>query len=145
MKRTKQTIFIILGSLMLVIGVIGIVLPVIPTTPFLILTMILYAKGSDRVRTWFMGTRIYQKHLLAYAKTRKMSSRTKRDALILVTILIGALIVLVEILVMRIILGIVLMGHYVVLLFHIKTLTKADIDRIGVDKDHLSVKGESHD
>ncbi len=130
---------------MLVIGVIGIVLPVIPTTPFLILTMIFYAKGSDRVRTWFMGTKIYQKHLHAYAETRKMSARTKRDALILVTILIGGLMVFVEILVMRIMLGIVLLGHYAVLLFHIKTLTEADIDQVKHAKDHPIVSGEFDD
>jgi uncharacterized protein len=123
MHRVKQSLLLVFGFISLGAGILGIALPVLPTTPFLILSLILFAKSSTRVADWFMSTRIYRKHLASYHATGKMMRRTKRDALVLVTLLIGTLIVLVDNLVMRIVLGIVLLAHYAVFLLHIGTIS----------------------
>ena len=59
-----KVLYIILGTISLILGVLGIFLPLLPTTPFLLLTAFLYMKGSTRCYNWLMN----QKHLGAYIK-----------------------------------------------------------------------------
>ncbi|MDD4921550.1 MAG: YbaN family protein [Bacteroidales bacterium] len=44
-----------LGSLSLILGIVGIFVPVLPTTPFLLLSAALYFKGSKKLYNWLMG------------------------------------------------------------------------------------------
>ncbi|PID36587.1 MAG: hypothetical protein CR993_04365 [Rhodobacterales bacterium] len=53
-RHAKRAIYYILGTLFLLVGVIGVVLPVLPTTPFLLLTAFFYAKASDRLHYWLI-------------------------------------------------------------------------------------------
>ena len=59
-----KTICIILGTVSLALGVLGIFLPLLPTTPFLLLTAALYFKGSPRLYQWLLN----QKHLGPYIR-----------------------------------------------------------------------------
>lgn len=70
-------IYILLGFLSLALGILGIFLPILPTTPFLLLTLFLFAKGSKRLETWFLNTSVYQKHLKSFNERRAMSKKTK--------------------------------------------------------------------
>ena len=64
----KQTdmkdLLILLGSISLALGVIGIFLPLLPTTPFLLLSATLYVRSSDKLYQWL----IHQKHLGTYIR-----------------------------------------------------------------------------
>lgn len=53
-----------LGTVSLALGVLGIFLPVLPTTPFLLLSATLYLRSSDRLYKWLMS----HKHLGQYIK-----------------------------------------------------------------------------
>ena len=57
-------LLIILGSISLILGVIGIFLPLLPTTPFLLLTAALYIRSSERLYLWL----IHQKYLGTYIR-----------------------------------------------------------------------------
>ena len=57
-------ILIVLGSISLVLGVIGIFLPLLPTTPFLLLAAALYVRSSEELYNWL----IHQKYLGTYIR-----------------------------------------------------------------------------
>ena len=59
-----KTLYIALGTLSLALGILGIFLPLLPTTPFLLLTAALYFKSSPRLYNWLLN----QKHLGPYIR-----------------------------------------------------------------------------
>ena len=59
-----KTIYIIIGTISLILGVMGIFLPLLPTTPFLLLTAALYFRASPRLYNWLLS----QKHLGPYIR-----------------------------------------------------------------------------
>lgn len=77
----KKYVLIGLGFLSLGLGIVGIVLPILPTTPFLLLASYCFAKGSNKFHTWFIGTKIYKNHLEDFVKTRAMTLRDKLSIL----------------------------------------------------------------
>ena len=76
-----KLLFIILGTIFLGIGVIGIVLPGIPGTPFLLLSSALYVRSSDRLYNWLINHPLLGRHIRAFREHRAMSRRSKIIAL----------------------------------------------------------------
>lgn len=62
-KNPLRILWLILGFTAIGIGAVGVVLPVLPTTPFLLLASFCLAKGSEKFHTWFTGTKTIQKSL----------------------------------------------------------------------------------
>ena len=78
MKRNPfRFLWLIAAFLSLALGAVGVVLPVLPTTPFLLVASFCFAKGSERFHRWFMGTRLYQNHLDSFVRDRAMTLKTK--------------------------------------------------------------------
>lgn len=84
----KKVFYIILGSLTLIFGIIGILLPILPTTPFLLLTVFFYSKGSNRIHQWFISTKIYKSKIELFAKEKTMYRRDKWILLLFVDIVL---------------------------------------------------------
>ena len=87
--RLKKTIYIITGCLCLGLGVIGIILPVLPTTPFLLVTAYCFARSSEKLNAWFKETKLYKNHLESFVKKEGMKVSTKASIIICVTLLMG--------------------------------------------------------
>ena len=80
--KIKNSIYVILAFVCLAIGSIGIVLPVLPTTPFLLLATALFAKGSTRFHKWFVSTNIYKDHIEEFIVTKSMTLKKKLTILL---------------------------------------------------------------
>lgn len=72
-----QHVFWILGWLAVGLGLIGVVLPVLPTVPFMILAAALFAKGSPRARTWLLDHAHFGPHIRRWEETGGISRRGK--------------------------------------------------------------------
>ncbi|MBM4764498.1 YbaN family protein [Bacillus sp. B15-48] len=89
-----KIIYIGLGFFFMGLGMIGIVLPVLPTTPFLLLALYFFVKGSKRFELWFRGTNVYKKYLEDFVRDRSMTLKQKlsinlfADAMILIPFII---------------------------------------------------------
>ena len=64
-------------------GIIGIFLPVLPTTPLLLLTAYCYYRGSKRMYAWLMHHRIFGKHIQNFRENRIIPRKVKICTLLL--------------------------------------------------------------
>ena len=65
------------GIICLVLGIIGIVLPVLPTTPFLLLAAACFSKSSKRVHNWLLNNRILGSYIRNYQEGKGMPLKVK--------------------------------------------------------------------
>lgn len=79
-----KIIYLLLGSFSLGLGTLGVILPILPTVPFLLLTAYFYSKSSDRFYQWFIHTKIYKRYLEDFIETRTMTRRSKWQLMIFV-------------------------------------------------------------
>ena len=70
-------IWIIAGFLSLGLGVLGVAVPILPTTPFVIVSVFCFAKGSKRLHQWLLSTKLYQNHVKRFNETRAMTLKSK--------------------------------------------------------------------
>ncbi len=115
-------IFIALGFLFCGIGAVGVVLPLLPTTPFLLLASFCFAKGSDRFNKWFKSTRLYKNNLESFEKTRSMTLKTKLCILIPVSIMLILAFFMMHNIYGRICIVLLIIVKYYYFIFRIKTV-----------------------
>jgi hypothetical protein len=114
-------VFITLGFVSISLGAVGAFLPVLPTTPFLLLGSYFLAKGSDRFSNWFKETSLYKNYLESFEKRRSMTLRSKILISIFSSSMIWLSVFMVEIIHVKLMLiAIDLFKHYY-FIFRIKT------------------------
>jgi uncharacterized protein len=73
----KKAMLIAAGSLALALGVIGIFLPLLPTTPFLILAASCYIRSSTRLYNWLLQHKILGRYIGSYMKYKAITLKAK--------------------------------------------------------------------
>lgn len=79
----KKTVYIILGSITLALGTIGIFLPILPTTPFLLLTAFFYLRSSEKLYQWLTKHRIFGAYIYSYVTYKAVPFKTKIGAIVI--------------------------------------------------------------
>lgn len=120
-----KVIWIVLGFIALTLGVIGIFVPMLPTTPLLLLTLACFTRGSTRVCNWFLATNIYKKHLQAFNETRALTRKAKIIILSIASCMLLLGFYFSRNLYARCVILLVIAIKYYVFLFKIKTIDES--------------------
>ena len=78
-----RLVFAGLGTLFLGVGLIGVVLPLLPTTPFMLLAAACYVRASSRFYNWLLNTRTFGPLIREWRQYRSIPWRTKMTAIAL--------------------------------------------------------------
>ena len=93
--------FAVIGTVALAIGVLGIVLPILPTTPFLLLAAACYARASTRLYGWLLGHSALGPIVARWRATRSLAPGVKARAIVIVIVTFSVSILLVDGLLVR--------------------------------------------
>lgn len=86
--KLKKGFYVVLGTLALAIGFIGIFLPVIPTTPLVLLAAACYMRGSERLHGWLLESKWFGETIRTYQSGQGLRKATKVKAIGLMWIVI---------------------------------------------------------
>lgn len=92
-SRTVRLLFIFLGTLLLLLGIAGAFLPVLPTTPFMLLAAGCYARASTRFYNWLLNDPTFGRTILEWRRHRSIPWRVKLTAILLMATTLGMSIV----------------------------------------------------
>lgn len=118
----RRYLLITIGSFFLSLGIIGIFLPLLPTTPFFLLAAACYARGSKRFYNWLLTNRWFGNYIKNYRERKGIPLKIKVLAISFLWLAIAySVIFVVHILLVRIILILIAIG-VTIHIFSIKTL-----------------------
>ena len=110
-KTWLRILLVIAGTVCVGLGIVGIFVPVLPTTPFLLLAAACYARGSQRFHSWFLNNKWFGSYIRNYLERKGITRRVKIITLSLLWITIGVSVaVAVETLALKLILIIIAIG-----------------------------------
>ncbi len=115
-KTSKQELIRVLlffaGTFSLVLGAIGVFLPILPTTPFLLLSAACYLRSSERMHNWLLNNKWFGKYIRNYQEGKGIPLKTKIFAMTILwaAILYSAFIAFNEVLIVQIVLLAIALG-----------------------------------
>jgi uncharacterized protein len=118
-----KVIYVTLGFFFLGLGILGVILPVLPTTPFLLLTVYFFAKGSKKFHDWFTQTKLYKKHLENFILNKTMTRKQKWTLMIFVDSIILISFLMVPLIWVRILLVLLIVFKYIYFQTQVKVVS----------------------
>lgn len=111
-QRVIRALLMVAGTICLALGAIGIFLPILPTTPFLLLSAACYMRSSERLHKWLINNRWFGEYIKNYQSGRGIPMKTKIIALsfLWVAILYSTFFVVDEILIAQVVLLLIATG-----------------------------------
>ena len=117
-----KLLYIVLGCIALGLGAFGTVLPVLPTTPLLLLAAFCFARSSEKLNQWFKNTKLYKDNLETFVRGQGMTKKAKMRIMLTVTIIMTiAFVAMKNTLIGRICLAVVWLCHVIAFVLFIKT------------------------
>lgn len=117
----KKILYMIVGCISLGLGIIGVILPILPTVPFVLLAAFCFARSSERLNGWFKNTKLYRENNIKNGMTKRVKIRMMCSVTLLMSI--GFIMMgLKGIVVGNIVLLIVWIFHMAYLTFGVKTV-----------------------
>ena len=139
MEKHKITklFWIVLGFIGFGIGTVGVVVPLLPSFPFYMLTLFAFAKSSDRLHKWFISTKLYKKNLESFVNKKGMTVKTKIRIMVCVTLVMGfGFLMMKNVPVGRIILAIVWVCHMIYFIFGVKNYSEEEkIEELEIEEE----------
>ncbi|OGF44422.1 MAG: hypothetical protein A2452_06070 [Candidatus Firestonebacteria bacterium RIFOXYC2_FULL_39_67] len=88
-KKAIKILLITAGTVSVGLGILGIFLPLLPTTPFLLLAAVCYSKGSERLYNWLLKNRYFGSYIKNYREKKGIPLRAKITAIVFLNITMG--------------------------------------------------------
>jgi hypothetical protein len=104
-RQPIRVALVVIGTVALGLGVIGIVVPVLPTTPFVLLAAACYARASTRLYARLLGQPTLGPIVTEWRRSRALPPGVRRRALVLVVLTFGASILAVDAVQLRVVLA----------------------------------------
>ena len=104
------------------LGIVGIVLPLLPTTPLLLLASVCFVRGSKKFEIWFKGTTLYKNHLEEFVRNRAMTMKKKMIILLSADCMIAIPFIIMDNIMIRIGLLLIVGYKYYYFFYKIKTI-----------------------
>lgn len=82
----KKILYIFIGCISLELGIIGVILPILPTVPFVLLAAFCFAKSSERLDSWFKNTKLYRENNIKNGMTKQVKIRIMCSVTLLMSI-----------------------------------------------------------
>jgi uncharacterized membrane protein YbaN (DUF454 family) len=88
-QKIVRTLWLVTGTVCVALGAIGIVLPILPTTPFLLAAAACYYKSSPRMHRWLLNNKWFGEYIRNYTEGKGLTRKTKVTALTVLWVTIG--------------------------------------------------------
>lgn len=82
----KKIIYIFIGYISLGLGIIGVILPILPTVPFVLLAAFCFVRSSERLDGWFKNTKLYRENNIKNGMTKQAKIRIMCSVTLLMSI-----------------------------------------------------------
>lgn len=110
-EKLKRRLLIAAGTISTAIGIVGIFVPILPTTPFLLLAAACYLRSSQKFYNWLLNARFIGAYVRNYLQGKGMPRKVKIITILLLWVTItGSIIFAVQALIIRVILLIIAIG-----------------------------------
>lgn len=116
-----KLLFLISGFLFVGLASVGVVIPGIPTTPFLLLAVFCFARSSKRFEDWLKGTKLYKNYAADFVNERTMTKKQKTRILLISNAMMLFAIIIVPPIWVKIVIFLALLTQLYVFLFRIPT------------------------
>lgn len=117
----RKILYIMIGCISLGLGIIGVILPILPTVSFVLLAAFCFAKSSERLDSWFKNTKLYRENNIKNGMTKQVKIRIMCSVTLLMSI--GFIMMgLKDIVIGNIVLLIVWIFHMVYFTFGVRTV-----------------------
>ena len=129
-------LYIVLAFLFLALGGLGIILPGLPTTPFVLLAAGLFIRSSEKLYNRLLNNRVFGPYIKRYMMQKGMTRAEKITAISMIWIMISISMLAVDNRTMRIVLPLLACIGTVIVSFGIKTVLPIENDEVPPEQEN---------